>query len=328
MTPQAKALLGRLIDRYPHCFYPLEGYQMSGSAVWPIKVGIHEDIAAALPDVSPDVIRETLTVYTSSVPYLRGMFSSASRYNLDGWVVGRVTEDEARAAKIRLDAIESNPNGQEEHTMCGGKSVSSSSYVSDPAKEGNIHPVNLSAAGEISVLESLISQSRIVDAVDLLRTRDERNVEHGRTLATSVSPSVPAVIEDRFTKAEIGRALQDILSLIPTKKIEAIKQVRQLTGLGLKEAKDWVEGMAKAVPITNAVALPRRKPDGFLVLARDFDGNSPGYRLVQADDRLDQAVSGVEAELRYNSNMPAREYLVVEVMGRTKPVFSLLDQVA
>ncbi|MEA2743547.1 MAG: large subunit ribosomal protein, partial [Acetobacteraceae bacterium] len=38
-----------------------------------------------------------------------------------------------------------------------------------------------------------------------------------------------------------------VLAAIGDKKIEVIKEVRALTGLGLKEAKDLVEGAPKAV---------------------------------------------------------------------------------
>jgi large subunit ribosomal protein L7/L12 len=38
-----------------------------------------------------------------------------------------------------------------------------------------------------------------------------------------------------------------ILAAVGDKKIEVIKEVRALTGLGLKEAKDLVEGAPKAV---------------------------------------------------------------------------------
>ena len=45
-------------------------------------------------------------------------------------------------------------------------------------------------------------------------------------------------IRDRFTA---------VLTTVGEKKIEVIKEVRALTGLGLKEAKDLVEGAPKPV---------------------------------------------------------------------------------
>jgi hypothetical protein len=40
------------------------------------------------------------------------------------------------------------------------------------------------------------------------------------------------------------------------RKIEAIKIVREMTGMGLKEAKDWVEGLQSQIP----PGPPRRWP--------------------------------------------------------------------
>jgi len=56
--------------------------------------------------------------------------------------------------------------------------------------------------------------------------------------AAGVAAAAPAVEKDEFTV---------MLTAAGDKKIQVIKVVRELTGLGLKEAKDLVDGAPKAV---------------------------------------------------------------------------------
>jgi len=57
---------------------------------------------------------------------------------------------------------------------------------------------------------------------------------------TAVAPTIEKVVQTEFTVSLDGLA-------DPAKKINVIKVVREITGLGLKEAKDLVEGAPKAV---------------------------------------------------------------------------------
>jgi len=65
--------------------------------------------------------------------------------------------------------------------------------------------------------------------------------------------AAPAAIAVAGPAAEGGAAAEEqtefevILTAIGDKKIQVIKEVRAITGLGLKEAKDLVEGAPKAV---------------------------------------------------------------------------------
>ena len=61
------------------------------------------------------------------------------------------------------------------------------------------------------------------------------------------SPSLPLLGAAAAAPAEVKDEFNVILAAAGDKKINVIKAVREITGLGLKEAKDLVEGAPKAV---------------------------------------------------------------------------------
>lgn len=63
-------------------------------------------------------------------------------------------------------------------------------------------------------------------------------------VAVAAGPAAAAVAEKPAEKTEFTVQLD---GFDPAKKINVIKVVREITGLGLKEAKDLVEGSPKAV---------------------------------------------------------------------------------
>ena len=63
-------------------------------------------------------------------------------------------------------------------------------------------------------------------------------------VAVAAGPAGPAVAEKPAEQTEFTVILA---GFDPAKKINVIKVVREITGLGLKEAKDLVEGSPKAV---------------------------------------------------------------------------------
>lgn len=87
------------------------------------------------------------------------------------------------------------------------------------------------------------------------------------------------------------------------RKIEAIRRVRELTGVGLKEAKDWVDRLPDAPPLASLMAQPpeisaelREELRALLAAGRKIDAitlcrERTGLDLVRAKqivDRLDQ----------------------------------------
>jgi len=109
-----------------------------------------------------------------------------------------------------------------------------------------------------------VSKAEILDAIagmtvlDLSELIKEMEVKFGVSAAAAAvavaAPAAAAAAVEEQTEFTV------ILLAAGEKKVEAIKVVRAATGLGLKEAKDLVDGAPKAVKegITKADAEPSR----------------------------------------------------------------------
>ena len=86
-----------------------------------------------------------------------------------------------------------------------------------------------------------LSKLTVVEAADLSKKLEEK---WGVTAATAVA-AAPAA--GAAAPAEEKSEFTIFLSAAGDKKINVIKEVRVITGLGLKEAKDLVEGAQKEV---------------------------------------------------------------------------------
>ncbi len=87
-----------------------------------------------------------------------------------------------------------------------------------------------------------LSALTVLEAADLSKMLEEK---WGVSAAAPVA--VAAVAADAVEAAEEQTEFDLILASYGEKKINVIKEVRAMTGLGLKEAKDLVEGAPKAV---------------------------------------------------------------------------------
>jgi large subunit ribosomal protein L7/L12 len=87
-----------------------------------------------------------------------------------------------------------------------------------------------------------LSKLTVLEAADLAKLLEEK---WGVSAAAAVAVAGPAAAA--APAAEEKTEFNVILTAAGDKKIEVIKEVRALTGLGLKEAKDLVEGAPKAV---------------------------------------------------------------------------------
>ena len=85
-----------------------------------------------------------------------------------------------------------------------------------------------------------LSKLTVVEAAELSKQLEEK---WGVTAATAVAPAPAAAAAPAEEKSEFTI----FLSAAGDKKINVIKEVRAITGLGLKEAKDLVEGAPKEV---------------------------------------------------------------------------------
>jgi len=86
-----------------------------------------------------------------------------------------------------------------------------------------------------------LSKLTVVEAAELSKQLEEK------WGVTAAAPVVAAPVAAAATQAEEKSDFTIFLAAIGDKKINVIKEVRAITGLGLKEAKDLVEGAPKEV---------------------------------------------------------------------------------
>ena len=94
-----------------------------------------------------------------------------------------------------------------------------------------------------SIAESLSSLT-VLEASELVKMLEEKwGVSAAAPVAVAAAGAAPAAAAAVEEKTEF----EVILKEVGEKKIDVIKVVRQVTSLGLKEAKDLVEGAPKTV---------------------------------------------------------------------------------
>ena len=98
-------------------------------------------------------------------------------------------------------------------------------------------------ASKEDVLEA-ISQMSVMDLVELISEMEEK---FGVTAAAPVAAAAAPMAGDSAEAAEEQSEFEVILSAAGENKIASIKAVRAITGLGLKDAKDLVEGAPKSL---------------------------------------------------------------------------------
>jgi large subunit ribosomal protein L7/L12 len=98
---------------------------------------------------------------------------------------------------------------------------------------------------DLSKLVDELSNLTVLEAAELAKMLEEK---WGVSAAAAVAVAAgPAAGGGGAAAAEEKTEFTVVLAAAGDKKIEVIKEVRALTGLGLKEAKDLVEGAPKPV---------------------------------------------------------------------------------
>jgi len=88
-----------------------------------------------------------------------------------------------------------------------------------------------------------LSSLTVLEAAELAKMLEEKwGVSAAAAVAVAAGPAAAAA-----APAEEQTEFNVVLASAGDKKIEVIKEVRAITGLGLKEAKDLVEGAPKTV---------------------------------------------------------------------------------
>jgi large subunit ribosomal protein L7/L12 len=100
---------------------------------------------------------------------------------------------------------------------------------------------------DLSKIVADLSSLTVLEAAELAKMLEEKwGVSAAAAVAVAAAPGAAAAPVEEKTEFTV------VLAAAGDKKIEVIKEVRALTGLGLKEAKDLVEGAPK--PVKEGVA--------------------------------------------------------------------------
>jgi len=97
------------------------------------------------------------------------------------------------------------------------------------------------AVSKEDILEA-ISQMSVMDVVELIKSMEDKfGVSAAAVAVAAPAAGGAAAVAEEKTEFNV------VLAKVGDNKINVIKVVREITGLGLKEAKDLVEGAPKAV---------------------------------------------------------------------------------
>jgi len=101
---------------------------------------------------------------------------------------------------------------------------------------------------DIQKIAEEISQLSLLEARDLVKVLEEKfGIKAAQPMAMAAMPVSGVGAGAEAAPPEEKVEFDVILTGFGDKKIQVIKVVRELTGLGLKEAKDLVEGVPKPV---------------------------------------------------------------------------------
>lgn len=99
-------------------------------------------------------------------------------------------------------------------------------------------------SAKLEKLVDELSGLSVIEAADLSKMLEEK---WGVSAAAAVAVAAPAAANAGVSEAEAKTEFDVCLEDGGANKINVIKEVRTITGLGLKEAKDLVEGAPKVV---------------------------------------------------------------------------------
>jgi len=96
---------------------------------------------------------------------------------------------------------------------------------------------------DLAKLVDELSSLTVLEAAELSKMLEEKwGVSAAAPVAVAAAPAAAAA-----PPAEVQTEFTVVLAAAGDKKINVIKEIRTITGLGLKEAKDLVEGAPKTV---------------------------------------------------------------------------------
>ena len=101
------------------------------------------------------------------------------------------------------------------------------------------------ASEKITAIIDEIKSLTILEVADLVKALEEEFGVSAAPVAVAAAPGAAAAVEEK-TEFDV------VLKNFGAKKLDVIKAVREITGLGLKEAKELVEAAPK--PVKEGVA--------------------------------------------------------------------------
>ncbi len=109
------------------------------------------------------------------------------------------------------------------------------------------------AVSKDEILEAIANMS-VMEVADLIKAMEEKfGVQAAAAAVVQAGPAAGGAAEEKEEQSEFTVVLK---ASDPAKKIAAIKVIRDITGLGLKDAKDMVEGsnvtVKENVPVDDA----------------------------------------------------------------------------
>ena len=90
------------------------------------------------------------------------------------------------------------------------------------------------------IIEAIAGKS-LLEVMELVKAREEKFGVSAAAPVMMAGPAAAAAVVEEQTEFTV------VLKVFGEKKVEVIKAVRAITGLGLKEAKDLVEGAPQTV---------------------------------------------------------------------------------
>ena len=112
---------------------------------------------------------------------------------------------------------------------------------------------------------SMVEGMTVLELHEIVKALEDRfGVTAAAPAAAAAAPGAAAPVAEEKTEFDV------ILTGFGANKIQVIKVVRELTGLGLKEAKDLVEGVPK--PVKEAIA--KKDAEGMKKKIEDAGGTA------------------------------------------------------
>src|SRR6267143_3775168 len=101
---------------------------------------------------------------------------------------------------------------------------------------------------DLNAIADQLSSLTVMQAAELVKVLEQKwGVSAAAPVAVAAGPAAGAAGASAAKPAEEKTEFTLVLTAAGEKKINVIKEVRTITGLGLKEAKDLVEGAPKTV---------------------------------------------------------------------------------